>query len=154
VNYHPRPYLHLPDETVKTHQPDLKGLRGTDVQIVAHTNRRVRIQDSGLIVSGQQETVKAEPLAKDPHAMRFFLVLDKEGTYGIQFTSEEHERNNPIFYNITVLPDNAPEVRITKPEEEMIKLPGNGVLSVEGSATDDHGLTGFTLRMQVTSKER
>jgi hypothetical protein len=153
VTYHPRPYLRLGDEAIKTHQPDLKSFRGTDVQIVAHTNRRVRIDESGLMVSGQQHSIKAEPVANDPQAMRFFLVLDKDGTYGIQFTSEARERNNPIFYNIAVLPDQAPEVRITKPEEEMVKLPGNAVLSVEGSANDDHGLTGFTLRMQVMNSK-
>jgi hypothetical protein len=152
VTYHPRPYLHLPDETIKTHQPDLKGIRGTDVQILAHTNRRIRCEDSGLIVAGQPETIKAEPLPNDPQAMRFHLVLDKNGTYGIQFTSEERERNRPIFYNITVLPDNAPEVRITKPEEDTVSLAINGILQVEGSATDDHGITGFTLRMQVKDR--
>src|SRR6266478_4478726 len=153
VTYHPRPYLRLADETIKTHQPDLKGIRGTDVQILAHTNRRIRCEESGLLVAGQPDTIKAEPVPNDPQVMRFHLVLDKDGTYGIQFTSEERERNRPIFYNITVLPDNAPEVRITKPEGD-ISLPVNGVLQVEGSATDDHGLTGFTLRMQINSKDQ
>jgi hypothetical protein len=153
ITYHPRAYLRLPDETVKTHQPELKGIRGTEVQILARTNRQVRVDESGLIITGQKDTIKAEPVADDPQAMRFRLVLDQEGSYGIQFTSAEGERNNPIFYGITVLPDKAPEVRITKPENETISLPANGVLQVEGSATDDYGLTGFALRMQIKSKD-
>jgi hypothetical protein len=154
VTYHPRPYLRLSDEIVKTHQPDLKGIRGTDISVLARTNRRIRTEDSGLIVAGQQEAIKAEPVPDDSQAMRFHLVLDKDGTYGIQFTSVDRERNNPIFYNITVLPDKAPEVLLTKPEEDKISLPINGVLQVEGSATDDHGVTGFTLRMQVVNKDQ
>jgi hypothetical protein len=153
VLYHPRAYLRLSDETVKTHQPELKGIRGTEVQILARTNRLIRIDESGLMITGQKDTIKAEPVADDPQAMRFRLVLDKDGSYGIQFTSTEGERNNPIFYGITVLPDKAPEVRITKPEEETISLPANGVLQVDGSATDDHGLTGFALRMQTKPKD-
>jgi hypothetical protein len=150
INYHPRPYLRLPDEKVKTHQPDLKGIRGTEVTILARTNRRVRIEESGLLVAGQKDTIPAEAVADDSQAMRFHLILDKDGSYGIQFTSAESERNNPVSYSITVLPDKSPEVQITKPEDDKpISLPANGILQVEGSATDDHGLTGFTLQMQV-----
>jgi len=153
INYHPHPYLRLRDETVKTHQPDLKGIRGTEVSILARTNRKVRIEESGILIAGQKDTVKAEPVPNDPQAMRFHLVLDKDGSYGIQFTSTEAERNNPISYSITVLPDKVPEVRIVRPENEMVSLPVNGILQVEGAATDDHGLTGFTLQMQLKRKD-
>jgi hypothetical protein len=152
ATYHHRPYTHLPD--ISSDDPNLKGLRGTEVQLVARTNRKIRFgPQSGLMFPELPEkSLVAEPARGDPQAMQFRLVLDKDATYQISFISDEGESNTPIFYSIKVQPDNAPVVVLTKPEQEMISLPANGVLSLEGSATDDFGITGFTLRMQTKPK--
>src|SRR5260370_36806451 len=76
ITYHPRAYLRLPDETVKTHQPELKGIRGTEEQILARTNRQVRIDESGLIITDQKDTIKTASVAEGPQAMRIPFVFD------------------------------------------------------------------------------
>jgi hypothetical protein len=144
ATYHFRPYLNRADAT--TRDPNLEGLRGTEVTLLAHANRAV--QSGRMDVDGDSPIV-AERVAGDPRGLRFRLVLDKDGSYRIWFTSTEGERNTePMPYAIHVLPDRPPVVELTKPGED-VSLPANGVLRLEGSATDDFGVTGLTLRMMV-----
>src|SRR5262249_36650146 len=75
-----------------------------------------------------------------------------DGTYRIRFKSVEGEENaEAIPYTIKVEQDQRPTVVITKPKNT--NLPADGVLSVEGHAEDDYGLTSLTLKMQVNKQE-
>ncbi len=153
VTYHHRPYTHLPD--VSSDDPNLKGIRGTKVQVLARTNRKIRFHESGLVFADTtKDSIHAEPVAGNPQAMQFPLVLEKDGSYQIQFTSDEGEKStDPIPYSIKVQPDNPPGVVLTKPEQEMISLPVNELLLLEGFASDDFGVTGFVLQMQTNPKD-
>ncbi|MCS6850628.1 MAG: hypothetical protein NZ700_05605 [Gemmataceae bacterium] len=144
VTYHYRPYLRWRD--VVTRDPNLEGLRGTAVTILARTNRQVA--EGRLLIEGRPP-ILAEKLPDRPDSLLFRLVLDRDGQYVIRFTSKEGEENpEPLPYRIKVIRDAAPRVQITKPEQE-ISLPANGVLEVEGLAVDDVGLTKLQLRLRV-----
>lgn len=143
VKYHFRPYLAWQDET--GHDPNLRGPRGTEVELIAHTNRQV---SGGQISLENGLPISSELLADDPQALRFRLTLEKDGKYRVWFTSRQGERNtDPMPYTIHVQPDHAPKVSLTKPGN--VTLPANGVLRPEGSASDDFGLTVMELKMQV-----
>jgi hypothetical protein len=143
VTYHYRKYLGWKDTT--SHDPNLEALRGTEVVLVARTNRRVR---DGQLTIMNNKPVAAELIAADPQALRFQFVLDKDGKYTILFSSVEGERNlDPMPYSIKVQQDQPPQVEITQPGQN-IELPANGILRLQGSASDDHGLAGLTLRMK------
>jgi hypothetical protein len=150
ATYHYRPYLGWRDDT--TRDPNLRSLRGTEVALVAHTNRTVRVKDSRLeleLAEGAKKVVPAEAVADDPQAFLFRLVLDESGKYRVWFTSAEGESNtDPPAYTVQVLTDHEPRVELTKPGQN-VTLPANGVLRLEGLATDDIGLKGMTLQMQV-----
>ena len=80
--------------------------------------------------------------------MHFQLTLERDGTYQVFFTSVEGERNaDPIVYSIKVFRDTVPQVELTQPGKE-ISLPVNGMLRLEGKASDDFGITGMTLHMR------
>src|SRR5262249_9647002 len=65
------------------------------------------------------------------------------------FVSREGETyRDSSAHDVVVRDDRAPTVKITKPGKN-IELPANGLLKLEGKATDDHGLARITLRMQV-----
>lgn len=143
VTYHYRPYLAWRDET--NHDPNLRGPRGTDVVLVARTNRHVR---DGQISLDGEAPVPSERVPDDPQALRFKLVLEKDQTYRVWFTSSEGERNaEPMPYTIRVVADRAPQVKLTKPGN--VTLPGNGLLQAEGSANDDFGVASMTLHMAI-----
>jgi hypothetical protein len=149
ATYHYRPYLGWKDQT--TREPNLKALRGTEVTLLARTNRNVRAGRLELIE--QKQFLNAERVAGEPQAMRFQWVLDQGGTYRITFTSDEDERNSdPLPFEIKVLPDLAPRVALTPPGQDAT-LPLNGQLQLRGSANDDFGLAAVNLHMQVGDKE-
>jgi collagen type III alpha len=144
VTYHYRPYLGWPDRI--THEQNLQDLRGTDVTLVARTNRVVK---DGQLSIDQQEPINAELVADDPQALRFHLRLEKDGNYRIWFRSVDGERNNdPMPYTIRVLQDHPPQIELTKPGED-VQLPANGVLRLEGTASDDFGIAHLDLRMKL-----
>jgi hypothetical protein len=143
VTYHYRPYLGWHDRVSR--DPNLQELRGTQVTLVAHTNRTVK--DGQLIITGDKQ-LPAEPVPDDPQALRFRMVLEKDGVYRIWFTSADGERSaEPLPYTIKAVYDNAPQVELRKPGRD-VDLPSNGVLHLEGSASDDFGITGLRLRMK------
>jgi hypothetical protein len=154
ATYHYRPYLGWKDDS--THDPNLRALRGTEVTLVARTNRTVRIKESRLDLelprpgdTVAKKTIAAEPVAGDPQALAFRLVLEESGTYRVWFTSAEGEINtDPMTYSVTVLPDHAPQVELTKPGQD-VTLPANGVLPLEGVATDDIGLKSLALHLRL-----
>lgn len=157
VRLHYRPYLRRPDET--THEPNIEVLRGTDVILIARTNREIREGHIDLdAVGGGPRTVAAEPVPGEPQAMRFDLNRDvlsaaigaaDQTAYRVWFTSAEGEHNtDPVPYTIKLLPDNPPTVELTQPGQDVL-LPVNGILRLEGSADDDYGLTALALKLTV-----
>ena len=144
VTYQYRPYLRWRDQ--QSHDPNLQGLRGIQVTLVAHTNRAVK--DGQLVIAGENPML-AELVASDPNALRFRLKhLEKDGSYRIWFTSAEGERNiEPLAYTIQVIQDQPPVVELKKPALE--NHPANVPLLVDGSASDDHGLASLKLHMRL-----
>jgi hypothetical protein len=162
VTYHYRPYLHFQDQT--TTSPNLEGLRGTEVTLVANTNRAVRA--GGLhFVAGQSPnrapsaergkvpevlSVAGELVPEKPNALRFRFTLEKDGQYTITFAAsdgEENDRDNLIPYPVKVLSDQPPQIDITRPSAD--PLPLDGALEVEGKASDDFGLVKMRLGLQA-----
>jgi hypothetical protein len=144
VTYHYRPYLSWPDRV--THDQNLQDLRGTEVTLLAHTNRSV---SAGQLVVEGDKPIAGELVQEDPQALRFRLRLEKDNSYRIWFRSTEAERNiDPMAYTIRVLLDHPPQVQLIKPGQDS-QLPANGILRLEGSASDDFGLVSLNLRMKV-----
>ncbi|HMF13863.1 MAG TPA: hypothetical protein VKE94_16210, partial [Gemmataceae bacterium] len=148
VTYHYRPYLGWKDST--SDDPNLEAVRGTEVVLVAHANRAVKAGQC-LVGSGKdiEQPIAGEPDPGSRNAVRFKLVMERDGQYRIAFTPVDDEPSPPSLpYRIKVLPDRAPEVELKKPGQD-ISLPANGLLALEGSASDDLGVERMTLRMQV-----
>jgi hypothetical protein len=147
VTYHFRPYLCWRDE--ESREPNLKALRGTEVTLIARTNRQVRDGRLVLDLKNGQQTLTGERVDRDAQALRFKFVLDQDGQYRISFTSADGDSNvESAAYTISVVRDYPPRVELTKPGQD-VALPANGLLQLEGSASDDVGVKSMTLRMRV-----
>jgi hypothetical protein len=154
AKFHYRPYLCRPDRDVRygpserIPRPDLKEMRGTEVTLVARTNREWGSGHLLLREGPSEKKLEGEPLADDPQARCFKFVLDQSGSFQVVFTSTEGEPNTDrATYPITVIKDEVPLVIVTTPKH--IELPANGTLAVAGRAVDDHGLKAMTLRLRV-----
>jgi hypothetical protein len=150
VTYHYRPYLGWKDE-IST-EPNLKALVGTEVVLIAHTNRAIREGTCVITSKGHEDKVLGERVPGDANALRFKFVIERSGQYRIGFTSTESETNpDQLPYSIEALLDRPPEVALKKPGKD-ITLPANGLLQLEGSASDDLGVERMTLRMRVADQ--
>lgn len=148
VTYHYRPYLRAADR--QTADPNLEDFIGTEVTLIAHTNRTIK---DGRLEGALDKPVKSEPVADDPRALRFRFPLAKTSTYRIWFTTTDGEANrDPSPYSIKVLADLAPRVDLKQPEPDHI--PSNGTLSLAGAASDDFGLTKLVLKLKVMDVNR
>jgi collagen type III alpha len=144
VSYHYRPYLKWRDRT--STDPNLQDLRGTAVDLRVHTNRAVR---EGQLTQSGERPISGELIPDQPQSLRFKFVLEKDNSYQIWFTSSDGERNSePVPYAIRVTPDQPPQLELTKPGQDS-QIPANGTLQLEGSASDDFGIAGMTLKLKL-----
>jgi hypothetical protein len=128
----------------------LEGLYGTRVVLKVRTNRELK--DAGLDFFDGKEgrgKVRGEHLADEPNAFRVVLPLEQSGQYRLHFTAADGEvYADPLAYPVVVSPDLPPTVELTKPGKD-VQLPANGVLQLEGQASDDIGVKSLTLRMSL-----
>jgi hypothetical protein len=151
ATYHYRPYVARADEVHR--ERELKALRGTEVLLQVRTNRALR--EGRLEFEGKDgaKTVRGELADDDPRTLLVRFVLDEDGKYRLHFTSTDSEAyNDPISYSVTALPDKPPMVELTKPGQD-IRLPADGMLHLEGKASDDIGVKALVLRLQVVGGE-
>jgi hypothetical protein len=146
VTYKHRPYLQRPPETKS--DPNLIGWRGTEVTLVAKTNRTVK-EGRLTVETPEKGTFASERVEEDDHALRFRFILVKAGSYHIRFIAADGEASgDSVPYTITILPDNPPVVDLTEPGTE-VPVASNGTLPLKGGAKDDYGITDMKLRMRV-----
>jgi hypothetical protein len=127
----------------------IAALRGTTVVLRVRTNRTV--QEAALDFDGKdgRQTLRGERLAGEPQTFQVVFPLDQSGSYRLRFTSTDGETyTDSLAHPVVAFPDEAPKVELTVPGKDL-RLPANGVLQLEGMATDDVGVKSITLRMQV-----
>ncbi len=146
-------YLRAEPVTINVKQPDLEALRGTTVTLVAHANRPVK--SASVEFPGNDKPIAGSLDPQNPMQVKFALPpMMEDGNYRISFTPETDEKAGASdAFKVRVLSDDKPKVFISKPQEPLIDLPANGVLAVEGGATDDVGIAEMTLHMQVVSEK-
>ncbi len=147
VTYHYRPYTGWPDD--RTRDANLTALRGTEAELVVHTNRPVKEGRLEVETRAGKRPVPAELIADDPQAMRARLVMDEDGQYRVWFTTTDSDSNlAAVPYTIKVLADLPPKAELTEPGAD-VTLPANGTLRLKGSVSDDIGVKEVTLRLRL-----
>lgn len=147
ATYRPPAYTARPE--VVRRERKLEGLYGTKVVLKVRTNRELK--DAGLELDGKEGRAKfpGERLAGEPNGFRVVLPLEQSGQYRLRFTAADGEvYADPLAYPVVVTPDLPPAVELTKPGKD-VQLPANGVLQLEGQASDDIGVKSLTLRMSL-----
>jgi collagen type III alpha len=144
-------YTRLKPEVAR--EPALWAYPGTEVTITARTNRQVK--RGWLQIDGRSDLIPGQLVGEARDSLQFKLTMPrKSGTYRLGFTSADDEPSEPTpAYPIKVAADLAPLATITAPAEEEITLPPSGLLKVDGTLSDDFGLTSATLQMRVSEGE-
>jgi hypothetical protein len=146
ATYHFRPYVAKVDEVRRDR--DLLGLRGTEVTLFVRANRHVKEGQCDW-EGGERSDVHVERVPEDSQAFRVRFDLKTNGNYRLGFISADGESFTDSYHEVKVIPDNPPQVEITKPAEEEVRLPADGILQIEGKATDDIGVASVVLQAKV-----
>lgn len=150
----PPPYTGLPPQEIPVRSGagrsgggDVAGVRGTRVAFQGETNKPLR---SAALVLGE------ERLAAEVDWTRFSGGFELQESMAYHFDVEDEEgfsESQPARYQVRVVPDRPPEVRITSPEEAHLDLTPFAVLPLSLSASDDFGLARVTLLTCATEAE-
>jgi hypothetical protein len=148
ATYHFPKYAAVPKQT-RTERA-LRAVRGSDVVLWALTNRTLREAHLDFDSDGKEgrRTITGQVVPGDPQSFQVRMALTESGRYRLGFTSVEGDVFSEPLHPVAVLEDAAPEVELTRPGAD-VALPVNGLLTLEGRASDDFGVREMTLRMQV-----
>ncbi len=143
-------YLKWPNDTESGTK--LRAIRGTTVTLSAKANRPLQSATlTAATVDGSGELVRGE-VSGD--RVKFTFKLKESGTYRIDFKPTGPEMSTATAdYPIDVEIDAKPVVELVTPKEDEVQLPLNGLLAVDGTAKDDHGIAAMELRFKVVGND-
>jgi hypothetical protein len=133
-------YTGEPTQTVEG-VGDVRGLEGTDVTITALASQDIKsayvdfdsdgTSDARMTVDGRRASASFKLQLRDDRRTPWHK------NYTLRFTSTAGRSNeDPAQYNIEVLPDYAPEVQITKPDEPQVTVRVDDTVSIAVEARD------------------
>ena len=148
ATYHFPKYAAVPKQT-RTERA-LRAVRGSEAVLWALTNRTLREAHLDFDSDGKEgrKTIPGQVVPGDPQSFQVRLPLTESGRYRLGFTSVEGDTFSEPPHQVAVLEDVPPEVELIRPGAD-VSLPANGLLALEGRASDDFGVREMTLRMQV-----
>lgn len=126
----------------------IEALVGTQVTLKLRSNSKVK--DGTVHFLFEKEKGDRANLFRengDPRLLEGSFALKKSGSYQVEFNTMDGDGyKDSLAAPLVVLEDKAPSVNISLPGKEAV-VASNGVLNLEGQATDDFGLRNMTLRM-------
>ena len=145
ATYHYRDHVGKVDEIRRDRK--IEALRGTEVTLRVQTNRQVK--SAQMILDANKQSLPGIVLADDPRTFTVNFVVGESGLYRLSFQSAEDETyTDNVLYPIISIRDQAPIVEITRPGKD-IEMAVNGLLTVEGKASDDIGVKTLTLQLKA-----
>jgi len=127
-------YAGIPNRSVASGQ--LQGLEGTKVRLEFESS--MRLTEARYVFEDEEPVVLT--LGRRGTTFEHSMFLEKEGSYRIELYEEHGYREpRPQVYEISVIPDNAPEVEIVAPGRNLSGT-RNLAVNVMLRVTDDYGL--------------
>ncbi|MGB8170553.1 MAG: hypothetical protein WCF18_23825 [Chthoniobacteraceae bacterium] len=117
---------------------DLVALEGTEVELRLETNQKISAGELRVEQAKKSFTV---PLAAEQGALVGRVPLTASGTYRVHLVGADTSFENKFSpeYELRAEPDLVPQVELDAPKQDLI-LPVNGIVEVQGTASDDWGL--------------
>lgn len=139
VSVYPPDFTGIPSKTLEENEGDIFCPEGSRIYFEVKSNRNlsyagIKLNNSPVDFDVSGESARGSFTARESGVYNFVLK-DENGT-------ESKNQNN---YNIKVLPDKAPEIIITEPEQSNYELKGEYELLLRARITDDYGFSKLTL---------
>lgn len=148
--YHYPAYSRLASEQVVETTGDVKALEGSTVDLKIEVDQPVIEAELRLDVGEEKQAVQLS--TADEKLLGGRIVFRESGTYRVHLVARETKFENKFApnYEISVIPDLVPSVRLEKPEKNLI-VPSDALIRLVGSARDDLGLTSVTQMSRVNA---
>ena len=116
---------------------DIAALHGAKVSLKLAASNPLKLC---YLMFDDERRIDAGIVSGEPKSASASMVLTNSGTYTIHLVDDGDMSNARVpRYSLTVLPDQAPTVAVTKPGRDLI-LPADGDLGLEIEAGDDVGI--------------
>jgi hypothetical protein len=157
IDYRYPDYTGIGTRTVD-HEPDIKGIEGTQVTVRAMANQPIKKATLDLNCDGTDDQ---RMTFKDREAWVTFTLALKDdrqtaehASYQLKFVNLDGQENvQPIRHQIEVTPDVAPEIQFLAPAKDNVEVPVNAALACELSANDpDYALGRVALAGSVEGR--
>jgi len=137
----------------KAASANIRAPRGTEVTLVARTNREVSEGTLRFVVGSTK--IDGKPVPNQTDSLRFQFKVTESTNYNLYMTTTTGEKNSdsPTFA-INVDPDLKPVIEITSPKDADITIPANGQLAVDANVGDDYGIDKVRLRLRVKGNDK
>ncbi len=139
VRLAPPEYTGLPAAPLPPNTGHLRALRGSRVHVEGTSNKPLK----ACTLSFSKRAVSL-PLQAPTRFSGDFMVEEADSYVFTLEDAEELKATHPVSYQVTVIQDQAPIVRITKPGKDLNVL-SNAKIPLEVQAQDDYGLGAGTL---------
>ncbi|MCK4777367.1 MAG: hypothetical protein KAS39_03250, partial [Actinomycetia bacterium] len=144
-------YTEIPDERFENNG-NIAAVGGTACYINGEANNELR---SGKLIffSGENKRKKRTVKSIRVNGKKFSgsFKVNKSGSYNIELTDRSGIKNQPIKYDIIVLNDNLPDIKLEEPGMD-IKMPDHMRPLLRINATDDFGISKLWLDYKILSK--
>jgi len=155
IEVQPPPYLNLPALSQVAGQGKLEVLAGSNIRLTARSNRP--LQNCDITVKGTtvaKGTAVESSDSQDPQKQRRWTaqwILSEPGTFPWHWSIldlEGFSQPDPPKFEVTVLADKPPEIRLDQPTADLRVTPQAEVL-FKVTASDDLGLKSLSLHSEV-----
>lgn len=146
ISYHFPSYTKLTPEIDSVSYGNIEALKHTKVMLNIDTN--IPVKSATMHFGDGKSTVMQHTGDKSFVAQ---LTVMEPVSYYIELIDELNRKSIPEEKNITVIPDNPPEIKLVEPGEDTI-LNQNMLLPVRITASDDFGLSNLYLKFNVNEQ--
>jgi hypothetical protein len=137
----PPAYTNLQPTEGPLPQGGLAGLKGTQVQITASSNRPLSAGAVDFVGQGHKESLVLKPSSSDSQEVTGTLQIRKAGKLQLQVIDTADQRSADVFVApIALLTDERPFIRLLEPHAVSYATP-DAALPVVLAAEDDYGIS-------------
>lgn len=146
---HPPRYTGRPTVVGRENVGDVEALPGSTLELKVRANKPLAEAWMQYLAAGLDSSrLDSLPMKAQGNSAEIQLRLQREGSYAVRLVDKDgHPDIDPVRYNIRLLIDETPSVRIVFPEGDVV-LGEDMILPLAVEADDDYGLGKIVLEYQ------
>ncbi|MBK8944129.1 MAG: hypothetical protein IPM32_02560 [Ignavibacteriae bacterium] len=139
----PPVYSRLP-KIIQNDNGNVQVLKGSKINFSLKTSKE--ILNAAIIIN---DSLKENLTIEQNNLNGNFIVKNDINYFFEIIDSSQNKNENPIYYSVKIIPDEFPEIEITKPEQNSV-LPQNNLININYAIKDDFGFSNCVLNYKIS----